>query len=155
MMVSPLTFLLLFTTFASAIPGLPHIVESLHKRDPQTGNTPTPTAPFAVTGVLTNSIEPRLELRQLVSQTDQFNMFLLALRALQQQSESYFLSYYGISTIHGAPSRSWDDVTGVPGAGQFFPGYCAHQSNVFLPWHRPYLALYEVSQAGIMETGTN
>jgi tyrosinase len=22
-------------------------------------------------------------------------------------------------------------------------GYCTHSSNVFLPWHRPYLALFE------------
>ena len=33
-------------------------------------------------------------------------------------------------------------VMGIaPGSGG---GYCTHTSNLFLPWHRPYLALYEV-----------
>jgi tyrosinase len=144
-MVSLPAILLLFTSLTSAFPGLPHLVETIQKRAPQSGNAPTPTTPFAVTGVMTNSVEPRLEIRQLASDTDQFNIFILGLQALQHQSESYFLSYYELSTIHGAPSRSWDGVQGVPGGPQVFPGYCTHQSNVFLPWHRPYLALYEVS----------
>lgn len=33
----------------------------------------------------------------------------------------------------------WDNVQGVHDE----PGYCAHLSSLFLPWHRPYLALYE------------
>lgn len=33
----------------------------------------------------------------------------------------------------------WDNVQGKHAE----PGYCAHISNLFLPWHRPYLALYE------------
>lgn len=40
--------------------------------------------------------------------------------------------------IHGAPFVDWDGVT-----GEGLMGYCPHASNVFIPWHRPYLALFE------------
>src|SRR6201986_4837686 len=66
----------------------------------QTSNlSATPTTPFAVTGVLTNSISPRLEIRQLAANTDQFNFFLLAMQTLQQRNETFFLSYYQLSAI--------------------------------------------------------
>lgn len=42
--------------------------------------------------------------------------------------------------IHGVPYRSWDDV-----AGNQKLGYCTHASILFPSWHRPYLALFEVS----------
>jgi len=43
--------------------------------------------------------------------------------------------------IHGFPRLPWDGVVGDQG----LPGYCPHGCAEFLPWHRPYLALYEVS----------
>jgi tyrosinase len=136
------------TAVVGAAPNLSsfsHVIEPLPKR--QNPNSPTPTAPFAVTGVLTNSVQPRLEIRQLAANADQFNIFLLALQVLQSQNETYFLSYYQLAAIHGAPAVPWNGVTGIPAAdrGIYYPGYCTHQSNIFLPWHRPYLALFEVS----------
>ena len=44
--------------------------------------------------------------------------------------------------IHGRPYLPWDGVGTAPGDGG---GYCTHTSNLFLTWHRPYLALYEAS----------
>jgi tyrosinase len=41
--------------------------------------------------------------------------------------------------IHGVPIQPWDGVTGSGGN----TGYCPHDSNLFGPWHRPYMALYE------------
>lgn len=41
--------------------------------------------------------------------------------------------------IHGYPHRSWDGVD-----GGYDSGFCTHQSILFPPWHRPYLALFEV-----------
>lgn len=41
------------------------------------------------------------------------------------------------------PYEDWDGVP--PVAGYEERGYCTHMSALFLPWHRPYLALYEVS----------
>lgn len=45
-----------------------------------------------------------------------------------------------MSGIHGYPLKPWDGVQAV-GAGT--SGYCTHGSNLFGPWHRPYLALHE------------
>lgn len=42
------------------------------------------------------------------------------------------------------PYESWDEVPPVPGYEQ--RGYCTHMSALFLSWHRPWLALYEVCQ---------
>ena len=44
--------------------------------------------------------------------------------------------------IHGAPFIQWDDVQGSGSTG-----YCTHGSNLFGPWHRPYVAVFEVSLA--------
>ncbi|KAJ4361450.1 hypothetical protein N0V95_001867 [Ascochyta clinopodiicola] len=51
------------------------------------------------------------------------------------------VSYYKVAGIHGVPFGQWDGVTGQE--GQEMMGYCPHVSNMFGPWHRPYLALFE------------
>ena len=48
-----------------------------------------------------------------------------------------------IPGIHGYPNIPWDLVCG----GGTAIGYCAHFSTLFPPWHRPYLALFEVMSA--------
>ncbi|KAK4997599.1 hypothetical protein LTR66_003012 [Elasticomyces elasticus] len=95
---------------------------------------------FAITGVAGLGIQPRLEIRQLQQNADQWNLYLLGLQRMQQLDQSDKLSYYQIAGIHGRPFIAWDGVQAAPGAGG---GYCTHVSNLFLPWHRPYLALYE------------
>ena len=40
--------------------------------------------------------------------------------------------------IHGLPFEPWDEVSGENASG-----YCAHNSILFGPWHRAYLALVE------------
>lgn len=48
-----------------------------------------------------------------------------------------------LTGIHGRPYKAWDGVgIGPPGSGG---GYCPHGSNLFPTWHRPYLALMEVT----------
>jgi tyrosinase len=40
----------------------------------------------------------------------------------------------------------WDGVTGnTEGRDSGTMGYCPHVSPIFSTWHRPYLALFEVS----------
>jgi tyrosinase len=51
---------------------------------------------------------------------------------------------FALPGIHGRPYIDWNSVAGVP--GQHWDGYCTHNSILFAPWHRPYLALYEVSR---------
>ena len=129
-----------FSTFSVAAAPSPasHLVQnSLLKR--QDSNIP-----FPVTGVQIGQVLPRYEIRDLQNNyPDQFNVYLLGLQRLQQVDQSDFLSWFQISGIHGVPRTPWNGVAGVSG-GNNNPGYCTHTSNLFLPWHRPYLALYEV-----------
>jgi tyrosinase len=95
----------------------------------------------AVTGITKYGVQPRLEIRQLQADTDQWNLFLLGMRRFQQSDQNNLTSWYQIAGIHGRPYISWDGVPPAP--GQSSPGYCSHVSNLFLAWHRPYLALVE------------
>ncbi|KAG9607898.1 Di-copper centre-containing protein, partial [Aureobasidium melanogenum] len=99
------------------------------------------TGKIPVTGVTGNGIQVRMELRTMQQQyPDMFNVFLLGLRSFMQMDQSDPLSYYQIAGIHGRPYVPWDGIGTAPGFGG---GYCTHTSNLFLPWHRPYLALIE------------
>jgi tyrosinase len=131
-----LLYLITFLSLTSAAPAA-HVVEDLDKR--QTN----PNAPFPVTGVQLGQVLPRYEIRDLEqNQPDQFNVYLLGLQRMQSMNQSDMLSWYQISGIHGVPQIPWNDVPGT-GNENNNPGYCTHISNIFLPWHRPYLALYE------------
>lgn len=46
-----------------------------------------------------------------------------------------------LAAIHGRPYGMWDNVPSANGTED--NGYCVHVSNLLLPWHRPYLALFE------------
>ncbi|KAF1816707.1 Di-copper centre-containing protein [Eremomyces bilateralis CBS 781.70] len=95
---------------------------------------------IAVTGV-PGDTQPRLEIRDLEQNKDQWNMYILGLKKMQERAESDPLSWFRIASIHGRPAVAWNDVEGL---GDYEnPGYCAHSSNLFLTWHRPYIALYE------------
>ncbi|PBP18673.1 tyrosinase [Diplocarpon rosae] len=73
------------------------------------------------------------------------SLYIQGLSALQSKNESYFLSYFQIAGIHGrkmtSPYIPWGGAAQAPNAS--LTGYCTHNSVLFLPWHRPYLALYE------------
>ncbi|KAF2213402.1 hypothetical protein CERZMDRAFT_120761 [Cercospora zeae-maydis SCOH1-5] len=70
-----------------------------------------------------------------------FNIFLLGLARFHATPQDDKLSYYQICGIHGRPYGMWDNVP--PANGTEDNGYCVHVSNLLLPWHRPYLALFE------------
>lgn len=95
----------------------------------------------AITGINTFGVQPRLEIRQLQQDADQWNIFLLGLDRFQKSDQSDLVSYYQIAGIHGRPYTAWDGVPSAPGVQG--PGYCNHLLNLFLPWHRAYLALFE------------
>jgi tyrosinase len=42
------------------------------------------------------------------------------------------------------PDESWNTDIKQVFKKDDFGGFCTHSSILFLPWHRPYLALYEV-----------
>ncbi|KAH9878874.1 hypothetical protein J1614_002309 [Plenodomus biglobosus] len=85
----------------------------------------------------------RREIRDLkTNYPDQWNLYLLALESLQWTDQADPYSYYGLASIHGRPYGVWEDAPGLThkvGTAS----YCPHSNELFLGWHRPYLALFE------------
>ncbi|KAI6380930.1 hypothetical protein MCOR25_001455 [Pyricularia grisea] len=85
---------------------------------------------------------PRKNINDLQSQGGpEWDLFILGLASLQEQSETDPLSYFQLMGIHGAPYKSWNGVEGVKAGG--YGGYCCHGDVCFGLWHRPFLSLYE------------
>ncbi|KAF3917096.1 Tyrosinase [Dactylellina cionopaga] len=93
-------------------------------------------------GTSQGNVPVRKEIRQMIQNRDEFELFLLALQKFYAQPQSIDASYFSVSGIHGRPYRAWGGVGNAPGANAN-TGYCTHSDLLFLPWHRPYLALYE------------
>ena len=76
-----------------------HVAEDLHtKRTPQTaGDGGPPFSVLGVAGVAGASVHPRLEIRQLEQNADQWNVYLLGLNRFQQMNQTDLLSYYQIA----------------------------------------------------------
>ncbi|MCJ1392937.1 hypothetical protein MMC18_005809 [Xylographa bjoerkii] len=106
-------------------------------------SSPIPVVGTPAVHATDGSVPLRLEIRQLQQDNpDQWNLYLVGLDALHNNvNESEVLSYFQVAGIHGRPYIDWNNVPGV--SGQQWEGYCTHSSILFLPWHRPYLALYE------------
>ncbi|KAF1959254.1 tyrosinase [Byssothecium circinans] len=84
----------------------------------------------------------RREIRDLKDHhPETWSLFLLGFRAFQQMDQNDPLSYYQITGIHGRPWRPWQNANGVDNPGG--NSYCPHNNMMFVPWHRPYVALFE------------
>jgi tyrosinase len=96
------------------------------------------------------SVPLRREIRDLQRNfPDQFNLLILGLRGFMQQDEEALTSYYQIAGIHGMPFKPWDNVQGI--SDWEFGGYCTHSSVLFVPWHRPYCALFEQALYAVVQ----
>ncbi|EPS39581.1 hypothetical protein H072_6625 [Dactylellina haptotyla CBS 200.50] len=84
----------------------------------------------------------RKEIREMLKNRTEFSLFVMALYRLQRQPQELDNSYYALAGIHGQPYKAWDKVETVEGASKT-EGYCAHGDMLFLPWHRPYIAVFE------------
>jgi len=75
-----------------------HTIEELvWKRSPEHGNNGEPTfAILGVGGVSGGAVHPRLEIRKLEQDADQWNVFLLGLKRFQEMGQQDKLSYYQI-----------------------------------------------------------
>jgi len=99
---------------------------------------------ISVTGVPNNGVQTRMELRTMQREhPDMFNVYLLGLQDFMKVDQTDPMSFYQIAGIHGRPYTPWSGVSSSGGSGGYGGGYCTHTSNLFLPWHRPYLAVYE------------
>ncbi|CBX98175.1 hypothetical protein IAQ61_010273 [Plenodomus lingam] len=106
----------------------------------------------AITGVCTSGTEsngmckegrvsyPRLELRELQKNADQWNLYLLGMERFMAKDMNDPLSFYQIAGIHGQPYKTWG---GFPTPLKNQAGFCPHGNTMFVTWHRPYLALFE------------
>ena len=119
---------------------------------------------FAITGIsagvnTTTGERPfRHDINELYMSGPAWDLYMLSLREFQRVNQDDPLSYYQVAGkainpfresieltlggIHGLPKTPWD---GVVGRGES-PGYCVHAAVTFPTWHRPYLALFEVSR---------
>ncbi|PSN64506.1 Di-copper centre-containing protein [Corynespora cassiicola Philippines] len=134
--------LFIVASFPSTSFTLPLSLDFLEDSFAQPDSEPKPEL-YAVQGIPgfgDTTPHPRLEIRELQKNADQWNIYLLGLQRFQSMSQSEMLSYYQIAGVHGRPFISWDGVGQADGGGG---GYCTHGSNLFPTWHRPYLALFE------------
>lgn len=83
---------------------------------------------------------PRLEIRELKKNADQWNLYLLGMERFQAKSKSDRLSYYQIAGVHGVPFVTWNNFP-TPLTNR--AGFCPHAQSLFGSWHRPYLAVFE------------
>ncbi|KAI4915846.1 hypothetical protein J4E90_004292 [Alternaria incomplexa] len=113
----------------------------------KSSHTVRQSAVGVVTGVKSRdengNVYVRREVRDLKNNApDQWSLYILALRQLHTTPQSNPNSFYGIASIHGRPYDIWGDA---PGRKEKIgkAGYCPHGNELFLGWHRPYLALFE------------
>jgi tyrosinase len=83
-------------------------------------------------------------------QGPELDVLLLSWQALFQEDPGGAGSWFQMAGIHGMPYAPYNafkwklpdsdkgDVT-----GEFYGGYCFHNSQIFGTWHRPYLLLVE------------
>lgn len=88
---------------AAAVPLLNHQIEELPRREvdavhPLNRRQNTNSSGFTiVTGIQGTSPQPRLEIRQLEKNADQWNLYLLGMRRFMSTNETEKLSYYQIA----------------------------------------------------------
>jgi tyrosinase len=83
---------------------------------------------------------PRLEIRDLARNADQWNLYLLGMERFMSKDKRDVLSFYQVSGVHGRPFVSWNNF---PSPLVNNAGFCPHGMTLFGSWHRPYLAAYE------------
>lgn len=83
---------------------------------------------------------PRLEIRDLNKNADQWNLYILGMERFQAMDKNDPLSYYQVVGVHGRPYKTWNNFP-TPLVNQ--AGFCPHANTLFGTWHRPYLAIFE------------
>lgn len=91
---------------------------------------------------------PRKEIRDLGG--PERDLHFLAWAAYCGRSPADPTSHYQVAGIHGLPFAPYDGVRWrIPDSehgdvtDEQYGGYCLHNTQLFLPWHRPYVMLVE------------
>lgn len=99
----------------------------------------------AQSGLSSGSVPARQNINDLFNAGGpQWTLYLRALKAMYEVDENDPESFFQIAGIHGRPVVPWDSDE----EAKMQMGYCPHGDNLFLPWHRPYLALFEQTLVG-------
>ncbi|PHH84619.1 hypothetical protein CDD83_1650 [Cordyceps sp. RAO-2017] len=129
---------------------MPTAVSSGPVRPASSTRPPTPgrsDGPFPIIGVQIKPGKPvpaRRDINDLFEERGpEWDLYVLALIAMQDADSADPLSWFQIAAIHGRPALEWNN-TG-PGIVGNDAGYCFHKQSLFLHWHRPYMLLFEVS----------
>ncbi|KAI3400373.1 hypothetical protein diail_3390 [Diaporthe ilicicola] len=112
---------------------------------------PVISSPTPIIGVRAAGGKPAQRLPIEVFRTKHefaFALYVQALAAWQKNGNEKYdqdnangTSYFQVTGVHGVPYVPWQkDPTAEEAANV---GYCTHRSVLFIPWHRPYLMLYE------------
>ncbi|KAF3928659.1 Tyrosinase [Arthrobotrys entomopaga] len=127
-------------TLAVGFMGVDALPSEFFRRAGQ--NTVVVTGVTQGLGPAQGQVPLRKEIREMIANPAEFNLFVLAMQRFQAVPQSDDMGYYGVAGIHGRPFKPWNGVASAKGS---MPdaGYCTHKDVLFLPWHRPYLALYE------------
>lgn len=89
-------------------------------------------------------VPARQNIFTLLADPDMRNLYLLGLERMQTvRPSSDPKSWFQIGGIHGRPYEPYGGARDPRDPNDRFGGYCCHSSELFLPWHRPYLALFE------------
>ncbi|KAG8423585.1 hypothetical protein J3458_000472 [Metarhizium acridum] len=103
------------------------------------------SAQFPVTGApaaANGNVPLRRNVNDLYSEGGpQWDLYIRALASLQSMNASDPLGYFQISGIHGLPFIEWN--RGGARNNDGWGGYCPHGEALFLPWHRPFVLLFE------------
>ncbi|KAF2875899.1 common central domain of tyrosinase-domain-containing protein [Massariosphaeria phaeospora] len=109
-------------------------------------------SPTPITGIVnpdgTTRPGKRLPLAVLQQNDFAFALYAQALLAWQKDGcetkdidAKLGTSYFQVTGVHGVPYVPWQEDPEKLVVGT--SGYCTHRSVLFVPWHRPYLLLYE------------
>ena len=123
---------------------------------------------LGLNGISDVDVVPRLDIDVFLhNHPEAFNLFIIAFDKLQNETKSNDrMGYFQIAGrnklrmntiscqlkkptgIHGAPKIQWDNMglkfnTNTTIQGGTPAGYCAHGTETFPTWHRPYLVMLE------------
>ncbi|KAH7353162.1 common central domain of tyrosinase-domain-containing protein [Pyrenochaeta sp. MPI-SDFR-AT-0127] len=108
-------------------------------------------AEYLATGITTAAPGDNVPIRKDIRTFNEIELYLYfeGLKRFQAVGFNDPLSWYQIAGIHGRPYNTWpnfdwnNDIPEIPEELKQPRGFCTHSSILFLPWHRPYLALFE------------
>ncbi|KAH7136840.1 tyrosinase [Dactylonectria estremocensis] len=93
-------------------------------------------------GVTSTNVPYRKNINELYSSGGpQWDLYIRSLITLYKQNPKEQGSFFQVAGIHGKPYVEFNNAGASTSNG--WRGYCPHGENLFLPWHRPYLVLFE------------